>query len=94
MRSLQDIVYNWLTIKVVSDHRPDDKAARETEKLFQEILRNEHSVQNIKVTEDSSMYYVHIVQNGKERSYRFPRELAEAMLMQIVREPEKYKNFS
>ncbi|MFS8630645.1 MAG: hypothetical protein LOD92_05760 [Bacillales bacterium] len=94
MNSLQDAVYNWLTIKVVCDHRPDDAAARETEQLFWEILKNEHSVRNIKVTEDSSMYYVQVELQGKDRSYRFPRQLVEAMLTQIAREPEKYKNFS
>lgn len=28
MKSLQDALYNWLTIRVVCDARPDDSAAR------------------------------------------------------------------
>ena len=34
MNSVQDAVYNWLTIKVVCDERPEDLAAVETEKMF------------------------------------------------------------
>ena len=30
MGSLQDAIYNWLTIKVVADARPNDLAAVET----------------------------------------------------------------
>ena len=42
--SVQDSLYNWLTIKVVSDARPEDIAAAETEKMFLSILKEEHRV--------------------------------------------------
>ncbi len=93
MKSLQDAVYNWLTIKVVLDNRPDDSAAAETEKMFRDILHNEHSLTEISVSEDAAMYYVNGKQNGRLRSYRFPRELIEIMLNQIKREPEKFQNY-
>ena len=38
MKSLQDAIYNWLTIKIVSDARPDDTAALETTQMFEQIL--------------------------------------------------------
>lgn len=93
MKSLQDAIYNWLTIKVVLDFRPDDLAAAETEEMFLDILKNEHSLEDITVTKDLMMYYVNYEQNGKQKMHRFPRELVEVMLRQINREPEKYENY-
>lgn len=93
MKSLQDAIYNWLTIKVVLDFRPDDLAAAETEKMFLDILKNEHLLTDITVTKDLMMYYVNYEQSGEQKMHRFPRELVEVMLRQINREPEKYENY-
>ncbi|WP_077211891.1 hypothetical protein [Bacillus dakarensis] len=93
MKSLQDALYNWLTIKVVTDVRPDDAAALETEEMFFGMLENEHGVSDIEVTKDDVMYYVHYQQKGERKMYRYPRELIEVMLDQINAEPEKYRNF-
>ncbi|MBA4537923.1 hypothetical protein H1Z61_12470 [Bacillus aquiflavi] len=93
MKSLQDSLYNWLTIKVVSDARQDDIAAQETKKLFDEILYNDHGLVDIEVTSDEIMYYIHFKQKGEQKKMRFPRELIEVMLEQINAEPEKYRNY-
>ena len=93
IKSLQDALYNWLTIKVVTDVRPDDAAAIETEEMFFGMLTNEHEIANIEVTKDELMYYVHYEQKGEKKMYRYPRELIEVMLDQINAEPVKYKNF-
>lgn len=93
MKSLQDTLYNWLTIKVVSDERPDDTAAQETEQMFAEMLIEEHGVTNIKIETDAVMYYLQFVQNGEQKTTRFPRELIDVMLIQINSEPEKYANY-
>lgn len=93
MKSLQDALYNWLTIKVVTVERPDDSAAVDTEKLFYEILVGEFSLKNIEVMTDEDMYYVVYEQNGIKDKKRFPRELIEVMLYQIKQEPDKYKNY-
>lgn len=34
MQSLQDTIYNWLTIKLVAESRPDDLAAQENDAIF------------------------------------------------------------
>ncbi len=94
MNSLQDALYNWLTIKVVIDKRPDDTAAVETEKMFYDILLDNHHLTNIEVTTDEEMYYVEYDQKGERKKQRFPRELIEVMLKQIQKEPEKYRNFN
>lgn len=93
MNSLQDALYNWLTIKIVIDERPDDTAAVDTEKMFYDILLEKHSLSNIEVTKDDMMYYVHFDQEGERKKQRFPRELIEVMLNQINQEPEKYRNY-
>lgn len=93
MNSLQDAIYNWLTIKVVIDERPDDTAAVDTEKMFYDLLIDTHSISNIEITTDEEMYYVHFDLNGERKTQRFPRELIEIMLKQIQAQPDKYRNF-
>ncbi|MEH7156114.1 hypothetical protein [Neobacillus drentensis] len=92
MKSVQDTLYNWLTIKVVCDERPDDTAARDTLNLFEEML-TELNLSNIEVTTDEVMYYVSYQQGEETKKTRFPRELIEVMLQQINKEPEKYENY-
>nr|WP_263328160.1 hypothetical protein [Neobacillus sp. Marseille-Q6967] len=93
MRSVQDALYNWLTIKVVCDARPEDTAAQETLELFDDIITNEHKLSDIEVTTDEMMYYVSYVHDGEMKKTRFPRDLIEVMLNQINQEPDKYCNF-
>ncbi|WP_043933473.1 hypothetical protein [Bacillus sp. EB01] len=93
MRSVQDTLYNWLTIKVVSDARPDDTAAQETKQMFDEMLVENHGVSDIKIETDEEMYYVHYVREGESKKTRFPRELIEVMLNQINLEPDKFVNY-
>ncbi|MEH7882923.1 hypothetical protein V7654_01240 [Bacillus sp. JJ1609] len=93
MKSLQDAIYNWLTIKIVSDARPDDTAALETTQLFEQILAEEHKVESHEMKRDAIMYYVTVVQEGQSKEYRFPRDLIEVMLDQIRQEPDKYLNY-
>jgi hypothetical protein len=93
MRSAQDALYNWLSIKVVCDARPEDSAARDTLDLFEDIITNEHKLTNVEVTTDESMYYVSYVQGEETKKTRFPRELIEVMLDQINEQPERYANY-
>ncbi|MGX6442092.1 hypothetical protein ACWM35_02505 [Neobacillus sp. K501] len=93
MKSVQDALYNWLSIKVVCDARPEDTAARETLDLFDDMIMNEYRLTNIEVTTDEMMYYVSYIQGGETKKTRFPRELIEVMLNQINEEPDKYCNF-
>ncbi|CAM3756409.1 hypothetical protein [Mesobacillus thioparans] len=93
MKSLQDAIYNWLTIKIVSDARPEDTAAADTTQLFEQILAEEHKVESKELKRDALMYYVTVVQEGNSKEYRFPRDLIEVMLDQIRQEPDKYANY-
>ncbi|MCM3768646.1 hypothetical protein [Neobacillus niacini] len=93
MRSFQDVLYNWLTIKVVCDARPNDTAAQETRAHFEEVLADEYHVSNLDITTDDVMYYVSCQKGEEEKKMKFPRELIEVMLNQINLEPEKYENY-
>lgn len=92
MKSLQDSLYNWLTIYVVAQARPDDAAAQETAAFFKEILKRDFNVTKVKVKKEA-MYIVEYEKDGEEESARFPTELIEAVLKQIEEAPEKYRNY-
>lgn len=95
MRSLQDAVYNWLSIKVVADHRPEDQSAVETTRLFREILSEDHKVESIDVQCQENRYVVTCeILDQKPRTFHFPRELIETIYHQIKNEPDKYPTFA
>ncbi|RDU38435.1 hypothetical protein DRW41_02405 [Neobacillus piezotolerans] len=95
MNSLQDTIYNWLTIKVVCDARPNDSAALETMEMFEGMLTDNYGVSasDLTIETDENMYYVHYERDGEKKKTRFPRELIEVMLNQINMEPDKFCNF-
>ncbi|MBB5323828.1 hypothetical protein HNQ34_000920 [Anoxybacillus tepidamans] len=93
MKSLQDALYNWLTIQVVADARPEDRAAQETASFFRDILKNDFHLTNVEVKKDETMYIVHYEDEQQAKTARFPVELIEVMLEQINRDPEKYINY-
>jgi hypothetical protein len=93
MMSLQDKLYNWLTIKVVVEARPEDTAAKDTMNMFEQLLAEENGIQSPEVTMDEDMYYIEVNTNENQKTYRFPRDLIEVMLDQISNEPEKYVNY-
>ncbi|MEH6905119.1 MULTISPECIES: hypothetical protein [Neobacillus] len=92
MKSVQDTLYNWLTIKVVCDARPDDTAAKDTLMLFEEMIADLH-LSNLVVTKDDLMYYVSYQQGEETKKARFPQELIDIMLKQINQDPKKYENY-
>ncbi len=93
MKSLQDTLYNWLTIKVVCDARPDDSAAKETKDLFEKALSEDLGVTDIEVNKEDPMYFVSYTINGEQKKQRYPIELIDIMLNQINENPERYENF-
>lgn len=93
MKSLQDDLYNWLTIKVVADARPEDTAANETEEFFFSMLKEDHHVEEVSVDKEEGMYYVTYKVAGETKKTRFPVELIDIMHNQIESNPEKYQNY-
>ncbi|NSL50732.1 hypothetical protein [Calidifontibacillus erzurumensis] len=91
MKNLQDAFYNWLSIKVVSNARPNDKAAQETLAYFDAVLKEDYHVEKIlQIEEKEDLYYVHYMHQGEKKSMRFPKELVDFMLQAIEKEPHKY----
>lgn len=93
MNSLQDALYNWLSIKVVSDARPIDTAAEKTTKMFREMLEKDYEISSLKISQDEELYYIVYIQKGQEFKHRFPKELIDCMLNSINEHPERYKNY-
>ncbi|WP_071395475.1 hypothetical protein [Bacillus tuaregi] len=93
MEKIQDAIYNWLTIKVVIEERPDDKAAAETEEMFRSILMEELGLSEIEVKKENGFYQISYCLEGEQRSTRFPQELIEVMLNQINESPDRYQNY-
>lgn len=91
MKSLQDAFYNWLSIKVVSDARPNDKAAKETLEHFEVVLKEDHKIEEVvRLEHNEDLYFVYYLLNGEEKSMRFPKDLIDFMLNAMEREPHKY----
>ena len=90
MQSVQDALYNWLTIKVIYEARPSDEAAKETYELFDGILKDEHGVNNVQIEVMEDFYLVIFTQNEKERSTRFPIEMIDCFIDQIKMNPDRY----
>lgn len=93
MKSLQDNLYNWLSIKVVADFRKEDQSAQETADLFYNLLVADFGLQKIEVFKDDSFYTVTYEQQGKLKKSTFPAELIEVMLDEMKAEPHKFKNY-
>ncbi|MBS2968819.1 hypothetical protein J9317_08620 [Metabacillus sp. KIGAM252] len=93
MRSLQDALYNWLSIKVVALDRPDDQSALETAALFENVLQEDHGIEQLTFHTDDEMYWISCLQNGEEYRTRFPQELIDVMKDQMRREPERFRNY-
>ena len=91
MKLVQDSLYNWLTIKIVSDARPEDIAATETEEMFLSILKEEHGITDLIFHKEEEFYQLAYRLKDESKTTRFPRELVEGMLDQINESPDRYK---
>lgn len=86
--NVQDVVYNWLTVKVVVDELPDDEAAKETYELFDNMLREEQGIEDISYEVDDEMYIVTYEHEGKKKTQRFLVELVNTLLNTIKNPPK------
>ncbi|HET7629542.1 MAG TPA: hypothetical protein VFK44_14310 [Bacillales bacterium] len=84
---LEEALYNWLSIKIVSDARPDDQAAADTHRFFREILEQDHGVDGLEVTVADDEYRVHYQIGGVESERCYPARTAQSLLRSIEAEP-------
>lgn len=93
MRSMQDVVYNWLSIQIVADERQDDRSAVDTAAFFWNLLQSEHEVEDVDVQKLEDMYFVTCHTSTEKREFRFPLELIDCMNDTIKNEPHKFQNY-
>jgi hypothetical protein len=86
---LQDALFNWLQIKIVSDARPEDGAAKETLDFFEQILKEDHKLTSFGLSgSDETMLYVQYEVDGKSKKQMIDRERAEQLLTDINSNPK------
>ncbi|MDB5052298.1 MAG: hypothetical protein JWM44_348 [Bacilli bacterium] len=86
---LQDALFNWLQMKIVSDARPDDGAAKETLDFFAQILSEDHKLTRFDVSDkDETMIYIQFETDGTSKRQMFDRERAEQLLTDINSNPK------
>ena len=71
MRSVQDALYNWLTIKTVAEARQMIVFAKETYLLFQNMVYEEHKLRNVEVEKNEEMYLITYEINGERNLQGF-----------------------
>lgn len=84
---LMDALFNWLQIRIVWDARPRDRSARDTVEFFEQILKEDHQVKELKIEKEDSVYRVHYLQGEEWQSREFDRDFAEQLLRDIEAEP-------
>lgn len=89
--STQDAIYNWLSIQVVVDLRPNDKAALETAQLFYEILEEDYQITQAIYSVTVDKYNVSYLQNGVKKLKEYPVDYVEVILSQIESNPEQFQ---
>ncbi|WP_276355952.1 hypothetical protein [Cohnella caldifontis] len=79
--SLMDALFYWLQMKLVSDSRPDDEAARDTAAFFAQILSEDHELTSFEVVkaEDAKIHVAYRKADGTGRTVWFDREAAEQL---------------
>lgn len=86
---LQDALFNWVQIKIAADARPDDAAAKETAEFFEMVLREDHQIDTIAISQkDDTMIHVRYETEGKSKVQMFDRESVEQLLQDINANPK------
>ena len=87
--NLQDALFNWLQMKIVSTHRSNDRAAKDTLDFFAEILREDHGLEQFEIEKRDDEYYEVAIRSKKGTEVkRFDRELADRLLAEIEANPK------
>lgn len=88
--TLFDVIYNWLQLKLVLDHRPHDESAKESSEHLAEVLEEVHQVKIVKVEKEQGKYQVTYEKDGTEHIQTFMADAAETLLKFINENPERY----
>lgn len=87
--NLRDAIFNWLQIKIVSEARPEDQAAKETLRFFSTILEEDHKLERWEVIDtDDTWICVEYELGQQSKTEKFDRELTEQLLHDINSNPK------
>jgi hypothetical protein len=90
---LTDALFNWLQIHIVWEARPSDRSAKDTVLFFEELLKEDHQVEQLEKEKNQGHYIVKFRLNGNEQTQMFPKEAAEKLLKDIISEPRYNQSF-
>ncbi|CAM4040547.1 hypothetical protein COLU111180_20575 [Cohnella lubricantis] len=78
---LTDTLFYWLQMKLMTDRRPEDEAARASLRYFAQILSEDHGLQSIRVAscDHSKIYVTYEDREHAEQTVWFDREAAEQL---------------
>jgi hypothetical protein len=85
---LEDALFNWLQIKIVAEARPDDLSAKNTVDFFEEILYQDHKLDNVKIeSAGDDLLQIWYDLEGVTHKKSFDREMTEQLLHEINANP-------
>jgi hypothetical protein len=87
MKQFENALFDYLQIKVVSDARPEDSAAKKTSDFFYSILEEDYKVEQLDFKKDATMYHVTYTTGGKTKTKFYDKESIEQLLTAIEAEP-------
>lgn len=88
---LRTAIHSWIQIRIVSDARPEDDAAKKTFDFFDEIIHQDFGVTEIEVmpySDEEDSIEIHYVANGEAAKISFDREMTEKLLLDIEANPK------
>lgn len=81
---LEEALFNWLQIELVAQAHPEDNAAKETVRFFEQILKEDHGLSEWTISAlDETMIHLRYTAHGKTRMQMFGREQAEQFLTDL-----------
>lgn len=86
-----DSLSNWLQLKIVSEARPEDEAAKVSFEHVADILRDVHGVQVVDVKKEGMKYIISYLHEEKQQEHQVFADVAETLLQFINQNPERYE---
>jgi hypothetical protein len=88
---LRTAIHSWLQIRIVSEARPEDDAAKKTYDFFTEIVTQDFGVSQLTILplgEDDHTIQLTYQVNGEDAKMSFDREQTEKLLEDINANPK------
>jgi len=89
--TLFDALSNWTQLKLVVNSRPNDEAAVVSLDHVADILKEEFEAVPMSLEKVEDRYMVTFNEKGVEKTQAFPAQLAEALILFINDNPDRYE---